>query len=64
VKIGGEILAIGRKNFEENYSYLLGGELASAEVTRWQGHPADEVQAVRDHLALLKDQGINSLNDQ
>lgn len=33
------------------------------EVTVWQGHPADQIKAVRDGLAKLTEQGINSLND-
>ena len=33
------------------------------EVTIWQGHPADQVSAMRDALSKLKEQGIDSLND-
>ncbi|OJU74348.1 MAG: ribosomal subunit interface protein [Bacteroidetes bacterium 47-18] len=33
------------------------------EVTGWQGHPAEQVQAMKDHLEQLKAQGISSLND-
>lgn len=33
------------------------------EVTVWQGHPAEQVKKMNDHLKKLKDQGINSLND-
>ncbi|MBL0257569.1 MAG: NAD(+)--rifampin ADP-ribosyltransferase [Bacteroidetes bacterium] len=33
------------------------------EVSIWQGHPAELVQTMKDTLARLKDQGINSLND-
>ena len=33
------------------------------EVTVWQGHPADQVKAMKEHLVNLKEQGINSLND-
>ena len=33
------------------------------EVTVWQGHPADQVKTMKDHLEKLKAQGINSLND-
>lgn len=33
------------------------------EVTGWQGHPAEQVQAMKDHLERLKAQGISSLND-
>lgn len=34
------------------------------EVTVWQGHPAEQVKAMKEHLERLKEQGINSLNDQ
>lgn len=34
------------------------------EVTNWQGHPAEQVKAMKDALAKLKEQGINSLNDE
>jgi len=33
------------------------------EVTGWQGHPPEQVKAMKAHLEKLKDQGINSLND-
>ncbi|MFN8207287.1 MAG: NAD(+)--rifampin ADP-ribosyltransferase [Bacteroidales bacterium] len=33
------------------------------EVTVWQGHPPEQVKAMKDHLEKLKEQGINSLND-
>lgn len=33
------------------------------EVTIWQGHPAEQVKAMKDHLEKLKEQGINSLNN-
>jgi hypothetical protein len=34
------------------------------EVWSWQGHPAEQVQAMKDALTRLKEQGINSLNDE
>ncbi|WP_149244157.1 NAD(+)--rifampin ADP-ribosyltransferase [Dyadobacter sp. 32] len=34
------------------------------EVSVWQGHPAGQVQAMKDGLARLREQGIHSLNDQ
>ena len=34
------------------------------EVTNWQGHPPEQVKAMKDALAKLKEQGINSLNDE
>jgi len=33
------------------------------EVTIWQGHPAEQVKAMKDALERLKEQGINSLNE-
>ena len=33
------------------------------EVTVWHGHPAEQVQAMKDHLERLKEQGIHSLNE-
>ncbi len=33
------------------------------EVTVWQGHPTEQVKAMKDHLEKLKQQGINSLNE-
>ncbi|MGB3693470.1 MAG: NAD(+)--rifampin ADP-ribosyltransferase [Spirulinaceae cyanobacterium] len=34
------------------------------EVTIWQGHPAEQVKAMKDQLEKLKEQGIDSLNDK
>lgn len=34
------------------------------EVTEWQGHPIEQVETMKAHLAKLKDQGIHSLNDE
>lgn len=33
------------------------------EVTGWQGHSPEKVKAMKDGIAKLKEQGINSLND-
>jgi rifampin ADP-ribosylating transferase len=33
------------------------------EITVWQGHLPEQVKAMKDALAKLKEQGINSLND-
>lgn len=33
------------------------------EITIWQGHPLEQVKAMKDALAKLKEQGIKSLND-
>lgn len=34
------------------------------EVTIWKGHPEDQVQAMKEALVKLKDEGIDSLNDE
>jgi len=34
------------------------------EVTVWQSHPAEQVKAMKDALSKLKEQGIDSLNDE
>jgi hypothetical protein len=34
------------------------------EITIWQGHPSEQVNAMKDALANLKEQGVNSLNDE
>ncbi|AEI50784.1 NAD(+)--rifampin ADP-ribosyltransferase [Runella slithyformis] len=34
------------------------------EVTVWKGHAAEQVKAMKDALEKLKEQGINSLNDE
>lgn len=33
------------------------------EVTIWQGHSPEQIKTMKDGLAKLKEQGINSLND-
>jgi rifampin ADP-ribosylating transferase len=33
------------------------------EVTEWQGHPSAQLQAMKDHLARLKAQGIEAVDD-
>jgi len=33
------------------------------EVATWQGHPAEQVKTMKDRLAKLMEQGIESLND-
>lgn len=33
------------------------------EITIWQGHPLEQVKAMKDALVKLKEQGIKSLND-
>jgi hypothetical protein len=34
------------------------------EITMWQGHAAEQVKAMKDALVKLKEQGVNSLNDE
>jgi hypothetical protein len=34
------------------------------EVTIWQGHPEEQVNAMKEGLAKLREQGIDSLNDE
>ena len=34
------------------------------EITVWQGHPSEQVKAMKDALEKIKEQGINSLNDE
>lgn len=34
------------------------------EVTVWQGHTTEQVKIMKDALEKLKEQGINSLNDE
>lgn len=33
------------------------------EVKDWQGHSADEIKTMKDHLARLKEQGIEAIED-
>jgi rifampin ADP-ribosylating transferase len=46
------------KSYRSTHPFRVVGE-----VTVWQGHPAGQVQAMKEHLEKLKEQGINSLND-
>ncbi len=46
------------KSYRSTHPFKVVGE-----ITVWQGHPIDQVQAMKDALAKLKEQGINSLND-
>lgn len=34
------------------------------EVTVWQGHPQEQVEAMKKSLQKLKEEGIHSLNDE
>ncbi|GAO41382.1 rifampin ADP-ribosyl transferase [Flavihumibacter petaseus NBRC 106054] len=33
------------------------------EVTAWEGHPPEKLQAMRDHLEQLKQQGIEAIDE-
>lgn len=33
------------------------------EVSTWQSHPAEQINIMKEHLAKLKEEGIDSLND-
>jgi hypothetical protein len=46
------------KSYRSTHPFRVVGE-----VTTWQGHPAEQVKTMKDHLEQLKKQGINSLND-
>lgn len=33
------------------------------EVAEWRGHPAEQLQAMRDHLEKLREQGVEAVDD-
>ena len=33
------------------------------ELTDWEGHPADVLQAMKDHLERLKQEGVEAIDD-
>jgi len=35
----------------------------TGEVHEWEGHPAEQLQAMRDHLIKLNEQGIEAIED-
>jgi rifampin ADP-ribosylating transferase len=35
----------------------------TGELTAWEGHPPDVLQAMRDHLEQLKQQGVEAIDD-
>jgi len=35
----------------------------TGEVTEWQGHPAEVLQTMKDHIARLKEQGLGPIDD-
>lgn len=46
------------KSYRSTHPFKVVGE-----VTIWQGHLPEQVKAMKDGLAKLKEQGINSLNE-
>ncbi|MCB0705189.1 MAG: NAD(+)--rifampin ADP-ribosyltransferase [Saprospiraceae bacterium] len=46
------------KSYRSQHPFKVVGE-----VKLWKGHPEEQVQAMKDALTNLKEQGINSLND-
>ncbi|GAB2792780.1 NAD(+)--rifampin ADP-ribosyltransferase [Rhabdobacter roseus] len=47
------------KSYRSTHPFRVVGE-----VTSWQGHPIEHVNMMKEHLERLKEQGINSLNDE
>lgn len=47
------------KSYRSTHPFRVVGE-----VTSWQGHPAEQVSAMKAGLERLKQQGIDSLNDE
>ena len=35
----------------------------TGEITEWEGHAPEVLQAMKDHLSLLKQQGIEAIDD-
>ena len=46
------------KSYRSTHPFRIVGE-----VINWQGHPIEQVKAMKDHLEKLKEKGIDSLND-
>ena len=47
------------KSYRSTQPFRVVGELSN-----WHGHPRDQVDAMKQALAKLKEQGIDSLNDE
>ena len=47
------------KSYRSKHPFKVVGE-----VTLWKSHPIEQVQAMKKHLEQLKNQGIDSLNDE
>jgi rifampin ADP-ribosylating transferase len=52
-----EKMLIPTKSYRSKSPFKVVGE-----VTVWEGHPAEQVQTMKDHLERLKERGIDSLN--
>jgi hypothetical protein len=35
----------------------------TGEITDWQGHPPEQLQAMKDHLERLREQGVEAIED-
>ena len=46
------------KSYRSTHPFRVVGE-----VMNWQGHPTEQLNAMKRHLESLNDQGVNSLND-
>ena len=46
------------KSYRSTHPFKVVGE-----VTKWEGHPTEQVKVMKEHLEGLKEEGINSLND-
>jgi len=46
------------KSYRSTHPFKVVGE-----VTVWQGHPPEQAMAMKEHLARLKEQGIESTNN-
>lgn len=46
------------KSYRSTHPFKVVGE-----VSIWKGHPKEQVDTMKEHLEKLKEQGINSLND-
>ncbi len=47
------------KSYRSQHPFRVVGE-----ITIWKGHPEEQVKAMKDALDKLKEQGIDSLNDE
>lgn len=46
------------KSYRSKHPFKIVGE-----ITIWQGHPAEQVRAMKDRVAALKEQGIEAIED-